>query len=227
MKRRTLDILFSAGAAMLAGLLIIMGVVLTNNASFSRDYVAEQLGEQKITFKAADALSEEELAFTEARTGCLVTYAGQAVTTGKQAECYANELILGHMRSPEGAAQGRTFTELGAVQGDLRGQIRAATDAGDTPTVTTLEEELATVTAARETVFKGEMLRGALLSTYGFSQLGEKAQQGANVAFIVGVVLLLLAAAGFVHAFRTPKSEAFAPVENGKAREAQLPRARI
>jgi len=49
MKRRTLDILFSTGGAVLAGLLLIVGIVMTSNANFARNYVADQLGNQHIT----------------------------------------------------------------------------------------------------------------------------------------------------------------------------------
>ncbi|HVL07400.1 MAG TPA: hypothetical protein VM388_15530, partial [Acidimicrobiales bacterium] len=88
MKRKTLDLLFSIGGIGLAGLLLVIGVVMSSNADFSEKYVTEQLKEQKITFKAADKLTDEEK-----QSPCLVEYAGQALTTGKQAECYANEFI--------------------------------------------------------------------------------------------------------------------------------------
>ena len=50
MRRRTLDILFSAGGVLLAGLLLAIGVVLTSNASFANNYVTTQLTQQQITF---------------------------------------------------------------------------------------------------------------------------------------------------------------------------------
>jgi hypothetical protein len=62
-------------------------------------------------------------------------------------------------------------------------------------------------------VFKGETLRGLLLTSYGFSEFGVKGDQVATVAYIAAFVLLLLAAAGFFHAFRTPRNRPFAPVE--------------
>jgi hypothetical protein len=66
------------------------------------------------------------------------------------------------------------------------------------------------VTADRETVFKGETLRGLLLTSYGFSEFGTKAEQAATVAYIATGLLFLLAIAGFVHAFVTPRTKAFA-----------------
>ena len=54
---------------------------------------------------------------------CLVNYAGQPLTTGKQAECYANNFIGLHL---EGIAGGKTYAELGDVQTQLRAQIADA-----------------------------------------------------------------------------------------------------
>ena len=60
MKRRTLDVLFSVGGIALAGLLVVLGLVMTSNANFSRNYVKDQLSQQHITFKPAAALTAEE-----------------------------------------------------------------------------------------------------------------------------------------------------------------------
>ena len=68
----------------------------------------------------------------------------------------------------------------------------------------------ADVTAQRETVFKGESLRGMLLTAYGFSELGAKAALGATVAYIGSGLMFLLALLGFWHGLRTPPTEAFA-----------------
>jgi hypothetical protein len=204
MKRRTLDILFSFGGLAIAALLLVLGTVMTSNANFAKDYVAEQLGEQKITFKAASALTPEEQ-----KADCLVAYAGQALTTGKQAECYANEFIGLHVKE---TAAGKTYAELGAPQAQLRAQVAAAKKSGD-PAVADLEKQLADVTATRETLFKGETLRGLLLTSYGFSVFGVKGEQVATVAFIGAGILALLAAAGFIHAFRTPRDRLFAAPE--------------
>jgi hypothetical protein len=123
MKRRTLDILFSCGGVALAALLLVLGLVMTSNANFAKDYVKEQLGEQKITFKSAEALTAEEK-----QSACLVKYAGQPLLTGKQAECYANEFIGLHVKSTAG---GLTYAELGDAQTALRAKITAAQAAND------------------------------------------------------------------------------------------------
>ena len=43
MKRRTLDITFSVGGLALAGLLLVLGLVLQNQADFAKSYVKDQL----------------------------------------------------------------------------------------------------------------------------------------------------------------------------------------
>ena len=187
MKRRTLDLVVSVGGLLLAGLLLVAGLVFTSNASFASTYVRDQLSEQKISFKTADTLTAEEK-----QQACLVEYAGQPLTTGKQAECYANNFINLHL---SGIAGGKTYAELGDVQTQLRAQIADAqkTNAAN---LADLQKQLTDTTANRETVFKGETLRGLLLTSYGFSELGAKA-----------------ALAGLIHAMVTPKNEAFAAVE--------------
>lgn len=196
MKRRTLDILFSAGGMLLAVLLLVVGVVFTTNANFAKKYVRDQLAEQKITFKQAAALTDEER-----QAPCLVKYAGQALTTGKQAECYANSFIGLHVRT---ATQNRTYAELGVPQAALRTQVAEA-KAKNAPNVADLEKQLADITATRETAFKGETLRGLLLTSFGFSEFGRKGAQAATAAYAAAGLLALLSIAGFWHAFATPK----------------------
>jgi len=203
-RRRTLDILFSIGGVGLAGLLLIIGLVMSSNADFSKKYVTDQLKQQKITFKAADALTDEEK-----QADCLIKFAGQALTTAKQAECYANHFIALHVKN---TAKGKTYAELGDVQTDLRTQIATAQRNND-PAVADLQKQLADVTSQRETVFKGETLRGILLTSYGFGVLGMKAQQAATIIYAGFGLMLALSAAGFAHAFATPKSAAFAQPE--------------
>jgi hypothetical protein len=53
-----------------------------------------------------------------------------------------------------------------------------------------------------QTLFRGETLRGLLLTSYGFSIFGERAQTAAFVCFAIALVLLLAAIAGFIHAAR-------------------------
>ena len=212
MKRRTLDIIFSCGGVVLAGLLVVLGMVMTSNANFAKGYVKDQLNEQHIRFTPRSALSAEEK-----QSSCLVTYAGQPLNTGKQAECYANDYIGLHVKA---VADGQTYADLGTPQRELAAKV----DAADASTRPALAAQLATITEQRDTLFKGETLRGLLLTSYGFSVFGVKGEQVAAVAYLVAALLALLSIAGFVHAFRTPKNKGLvAPAHvNGKAPDKEL-----
>ncbi|GAA3745814.1 hypothetical protein [Micromonospora maritima] len=207
MKRRTLDLLFSIGGLGLAVLLLVVGVVLTTNANFANNYVHDQLAAQHISFTPQDKLSDEEK-----KSDCLREYAGQQLTTGKQAECYANEYIGLHLTSIAG---GKTYADLGAPQSALREQVAQAEQA-KAANLADLQKQLAEVSGQRDTVFKGETLRGLLLTSYGFSEFGRKAEQGALAMYLGAALLLLLSAAGLLHALRTPASATFAAPEHEK-----------
>jgi hypothetical protein len=177
---------------------------MTSNANFAKNYVRDQLTQQNITFKTADTLTPEE-----AQAPCLVAHAGQKLTTGKQAECYANEFIGLHVKS---TADGQTYADLGGPQSALRAQVAEATKSND-PKLPELQKQLTDITTQRETLFKGETLRGLLLTSYGFSVFGVKGEQVATVAYIVAALMALLSIAGLVHAFRTPATVPFAATE--------------
>lgn len=198
MRRRTLDITFSVGGLMLAILLGILGLVLQNQANFADDYVTEQLSAQKITFTPEEALSPEER-----KADCLVENAGKPLTTGEQAECYANEYIGLHLSETN---DGKTYAETSSEARALSAEAEEAAENGD-PNAAELEAEAEELNAKVQTLFRGETLRGLLLTSYGFSIFGERAAQAAMVCFAVAIVLLLASIAGFVHAATTPKDE--------------------
>jgi hypothetical protein len=204
MKRRTLDIIFSVGGMALAILLMVLGLVLRSNATFAQNYVHDQLVAQKITFTPADKLSAEEK-----QSADLVKYAGQPLTTGKQAEAYANNYIALHLSETNG---GKTYAETSNDARALRAQATTAQQ-NNAPNAADLDKQATALEAKVQTLFRGETLRGLLLTSYGFSIFGDKAMMASWVAFFAAGILFLASIAGFVHAFRTSKSEAFAPVD--------------
>jgi len=207
MKRRTLDLMFSVGGLIVAGLLLVMGVVLTGNASFAKDYTESQLAAQQIRFKAADKLTDAE----KAGAPCAIGYAGQALKTGKQAECYSKYIGV-HVAS---TAEGRTYATQGDFVSGLKAELAAAQKANpqDPAKIADLNSKITAGTAARETLFKGETLKGLLLTSYGFSVFGTKGGQAANVAYLVGGLMLILSLAGLYHAYKTPRTKGFAVPE--------------
>ena len=198
MKRRTLDVVFSVGGVLLAGLLLILGLVLQNQADFAKSYVKHQLTEQKIVFTPVDKLSDEEK-----QADCLVANAARPLTSGKQAECYANKYIGLHVTEVN---DGKTYSETSGASRALQAQAEAAaTTNPDDPATIALESQAKEASGKVDTLFRGETLRGLLLTSYGFSIFGDRAQQAALVAFAAALVLLLASIAGFIHAFTTSK----------------------
>ncbi len=208
MPRRTLDYVFAGGGAALAVLLLILGFVLADQGSFARSYVKDQLSEQRITFPAADKLTEEEKSWKPG-SSCLEKNAGKLMETGKQAECYANYFIALHVDTASKTAgfPGETYATLGPIQSGLRAQVADAKTKNDTAAAEAAQKKLDSATSLRSTTQTGETLRGLLLTSYGFSIFGEKADLAGVVCFIMGGLLALLAIAGLIHAFRTPADQ--------------------
>lgn len=208
MNRRTLDFIFAGGGVLIGVLLLVLGFVLADQASFAKTYVKSELGQQKITFTAADQLKPEEKVWKPGST-CLAENGGKLMETGKQAECYASYYIAMHMDNSAKAAgyDGATYATMGAVQTALRADVAAAKTKNDTAAADASQKKLDAATSLRSTFQTGETLRGLLLTSYGFSVFGEKAGLAANVAYLAAALLVLLGVAGFVHAIRTPREK--------------------
>ena len=190
--------IFSAGGAAVAILLVLLGFVFKTNADFADSYVHDQLAQQKISFTAAEFLSDEEKT-----SSCLIENAGTPLDSGKKAECYANDYIGMHLK---GIGGGETYATIGAIQTKAKTALADAT-AANASNVDALKADLDKITGQRETMFKGETLRGLLLTSYGFSIFGEKAALAAMLSFLGALVMLLASVAGFIHAFSTPKDK--------------------
>lgn len=209
MKRRTLDLILAGGGIMVAALLVALAFAVGTQYTFAQNYVKEELGAQKITFTAADKLTAEEKNW-KAGSVCLVTYGGQLLETGPQAECYAKYYIAKHMDASATTAgfDGATYATLGAIRTGLTADVTAAKAKGDTAAAADSQKKLDTATSLRTTMQTGETLRGLLLTVYGFSVLGDMAGLASTLLYGLAAMMLLLSAAGFVHAFVTPKEKA-------------------
>jgi hypothetical protein len=198
MRRSTLDKFFVVGGLVLAVLLLALGVVLKQNADFAHDYVHDQLAAQKISFTPKAGLAPAEV-----KAVCLVDNAGKPLDSGKQAECYANNYIAVHLGEVN---DGKTYAETSSVARAARTEADAATEQGAADAAT-LDANATELEGKVQTLFRGETLRGLLLTSYGFSEFGRKADQAATVAFLAAFVLFLASIAGLVHALRTPKEQ--------------------
>jgi len=204
MNRKTLDIIFSLGGLAMAVLVLVLGLVLNNQADFAKVYVHDQLAEQKITFTPVAGLDAEEK-----KADCLVANAGKPLTTGKQAECYANEYIGLHVKSIN---DGKTYSETSGESRAAEAAAEAAMkDDPDSAQAQELDGQAKALAGKTDALFKGETLRGLLLTSYGFSIFGERAAQAATIAFLVAGILLIASIAGFIHAFTNRKDDPSAP----------------
>lgn len=184
MRRRTLDALLATSGLIVAAILLAAGGLLTWAHSFVGHEVYTQLSSQQIFFpaKGSDSLNDPAI------KPYLEQYAGQQMTNGAQAKAYADHFIAVHINEMTG---GKTYA-----------QLSAASLADPTNT------ELAGLV---QTVFRGETLRGLLLNSYAFWQMGQIALFGAIASFVGGGVMLLLSLLGFWHIGRVSETEEVVP----------------
>ncbi len=181
MDRSIIDKVISYTGLLLAAVFLVASAALFFTHSFIHGQVTDQLSAQKIFLPAKDnpaftALSQENL-------DAIAPFAGQQVTTGQQAEVFANHYIAAHIA---GIGGGKTYSELS-------NESRANPD----------DKALA---GKVDTVFKGETLRGVLLNAYAFDTMAIVAQFAAIGALIAGVLLFILSLLGFKHAKKVKRS---------------------
>lgn len=135
-------------------------------SSFATSQVQTQLAAQKIVFPTAD--SKAITALPAADATAMKVYAGQQLTTGPQAQTYADHFIGVHL---DEVAGGKTYAEV-------------STASLADPTNTKLAGQV-------QTLFKGETLRGLLLNSYGWWQVGQYALYAAIGLTVAAAVVFL------------------------------------
>ncbi len=187
MKRRTFDGLVSLVGAGLGLFLLIAAGLLNWGYSFADSAVSNQLAAQQITLPAETSNTAEDAA----TTAFFKDNGGKVMSTGKQAQMYADHYLGFHLSAMPtyAAASGTNRTAAGALAAN--------------PADPTLQADAAKAAATLDTVFKGTMLRGTLLTAYAFWELGQVARISAGVALIAGFVFLLLSLAGWMNLRRT------------------------
>ncbi len=183
MKRSTFDMLLSAGGLVVVAVLVVAGSLLTWGTRYIDSNVHNQLAAQQIFFPPAAAFSHAKAGteITPSMIPVVSQYAGQQLTTGAQAEVYADHFIAVHL------------SEM--PYGGVYAKASAAAIAN--PKNTAIAGEVATI-------FKGTTLRGLLLEAYGFGQMGEIAGDAALAAFLLAGLMLALVGFGLLHYRRVP-----------------------
>ena len=187
LRRRTIDRILTGFGVVATLAFLVAGVLLLWGSNFSDDYVHDELSSQNITFPTEEELREEG-------RDDLVEFAGEDVTTGDHAEAYAS-YINGHLQDVAG---GQTYSQI-----DDRGAAAAveeATAAGAPQAeIDELQATADQLAAQRNTLFKGETLRGLLLSAYAWATVGKIAGYAAYGAFAAAALMAILVVLGFVH----------------------------
>ncbi len=193
MNRKTFDALLTAGGLVLAVVLLVAGGLLTWGSNFVGNEVRTQLSQQKIFIPpVGPALADPAI------KPYLTKYAGQQIVNGDQAKAYADHFIKVHVAT---LSDNRTYAELGGAQNAVKAQIADAKAAG--ASTTALDAQLTTLNQTRETVFKGETLRGMLLNAYAFATMGKVAGIAAIGAFAAAGLMFFLSILGIWHLRRT------------------------
>lgn len=187
-RKRIDGVLIAMG--LVAMLVLVVSASLLNwGSSFSRNYVRDELGSQNISFGTAASLTKEG-------REDLLKYADAKLDTGQEAQAYAS-YINGHLKVIGG---GQTFADLGTPERAAKLKVQEATDAKQPQaTIDTLQADATKITQTRDTLFKGETLRGLLLSAYAWSTVGRIAGLAAIGAIVAAGLMAILVIFGFNH----------------------------
>ena len=180
MNRRVIDYLVSSAGLIIAIVLLAAGGLMVWGQVFINHQVHNQLAAQKIFFPPKGSPAIAGAQFVAMRK-----YAGQQLTTGAQAETYANHFIAVHLSEVAG---GKTYAQVSSA---------ALAD----PTNTTLKTQ-------EQTLFQGTTLRGLLLNAYAFGTVARIVGIAAIVSFVGGGILLVLSILGFAHGRRVSAAAA-------------------
>jgi hypothetical protein len=149
----------------LIGILVFCAGFLFWGNSFIHNQITTELTAQQIYFPAANSPAIAALPAADATA--MNVYGGQQLTTGDQAKVYANSFINVHLSEVAG---GLTYSQMSAK-------------AQANPTDTKVAGQVATL-------FKGEMLRGTLLNSYGWWTIGTYALYAAIGLAVAALVVL-------------------------------------
>ena len=120
------------------------------------------------------------------------------MSTGGEAEAYAS-YIGGHL---EGIADGATYAELGGPEREAKAASRPMNEGQSESAVAELQANADALTNQRNSLFKGETLRGCC-SRLAWSTIGRIAGIAAIVAPVGAAAMAALVVLGMSHRHRT------------------------
>ena len=200
MNRGSIDKLVSVTGAILGVVLLAASALLFYAHSYAHNQVSDELKQQQIVLPTTDSKGFQALPAADQEA--LRPYAGQTMTTGAQAEAYADHYIKVHLAEVAG---GQTYSQVSA---------KAQAD----PTNTQLAGQV-------QTLFRGETLRGLLLNAYAWDTMASIALIAAWISLISGIAVPGLAALGFWHSRRVNVGPQMEQIPAQAAADTRSPRA--
>lgn len=203
MQRKAFDKLASGFGAVLVVIMLVAGGLLVWGQGFATSNVHDQLAQQQISFPTKTeinavkaqyakggqkAVTDPEFPNAKLMVPALEPYAGQQVTTGKEAQVYANDFIGQHLYA---MPYHGVYSQISGAAIAAKAGSAKATQLG----------------ALKTASFMGTTLRGMLLEAYAFGTIGTVMMWGAVAAFAGAAILLILIGLGFWHANRTSAEE--------------------
>lgn len=202
--------------------LLVLGVAALFGANFAHGFVSDQLEQQAISMPAEQAIDAQVTSgrISEDDAKALRPFAGEIMSTGPQAQAFADHYIAAHMKA---AAKGAgvpddkaSYSGIGSLVTEktnaLKAELKALPENSNKS-----EQELTGLANAEianpgseyqtakdaaklqalrmDTFLDGNTLRGMLLNAYGWWLVGTIAQAAGWVLIVVGAGLLAL---GFV-----------------------------
>jgi len=185
----------------------VMVVVLAGAAAFAyglgtftTGQIRDELAAQQVFFPAADQIKAGGALDPAKFSQEIRDQAGNQVTDGNQARIYANDFVGVHLKSTAG---GLTYASVGTKISQLKAQL--ATMQPTDPGYADIQTQITTLTAQRETLFKGETLRSMLLNAYGWWTIGTYTTYAAFGLLLAALVVLGAMVFEFVAARSTVK----------------------
>src|SRR5881396_3434561 len=151
----------------------VMVVVLAAGAAFAfglgtftTGQIRDELTAQQVYFPGKDQIKAGGALDPATFSQEIRDQAGNQVTDGNQARIYANDFMGVHLKA------------------------QAANLSKDDPAYRDLQNQITTLTAQRETLFKGETLRSSLLNAYGWWTIGSYTTYAAFGLMLAALVVL-------------------------------------
>lgn len=157
-------------AKVFAVVLLLVGIGALFGGNFAHNYVTDQLSQEKITMPAGAALTTDEM------KDALGKYEGKQMTTGPQAEAFANHYLWEHMMKQSG---GKTYEEVSGEFIKMTDEQKASAEGQKAG-------------ALRQSLFMGDSLRSMLLTAYAFWLVGTIAIWAGIACIVLGLILAAL-----------------------------------